>query len=183
MHDRRQFLKASLVGAWAHQDFLCQGFRAAAVAADGPLVIGVPLPISGPFAAQWQVCVAGCRFAAQEAGKVLGRTVTVSDIDTEGKPAPAARKMQEAMAQGTRLFAGGILSSEALVMGKEAAKADGVFITTAGADEITGSDCNRSTFRWTVPTYGAIAETVAPADRADAPGQALLHDHPAIRVR
>ncbi|MFX6899631.1 ABC transporter substrate-binding protein, partial [Acinetobacter baumannii] len=31
-----------------------------------------------------------------------------------------------------------------------------------GADEITGKDCNRATFRWSVPTYGAIERTVRP---------------------
>jgi branched-chain amino acid transport system substrate-binding protein len=47
-------------------------------------------------------------------------------------------------------------------MGKEVQKAGGVFITTAGADEITGKDCNDATFRWSVPTYGAIEQTVRP---------------------
>ena len=47
-------------------------------------------------------------------------------------------------------------------MGKEAAKGNGVLITTAGADEITGADCNKGTFRWSVPTFGAIEQTVRP---------------------
>ena len=47
-------------------------------------------------------------------------------------------------------------------MGKEAEKANGIFVTTAGADEITGSDCNAATFRWSVPTFGAIEQTVRP---------------------
>ena len=37
-----------------------------------------------------------------------------------------------------------------------------LFITTAGADEITGADCNAATFRWSVPTFGAIEQTVRP---------------------
>lgn len=163
MPDRRAFLKSSLTaGALAASGVSLPGFLRGAHAVDGPLVVGAPLPISGAFAANGKFATLGAAFAAGEAGSVLGRKVTVADIDTEGKPAPAARKVQEAMAQGTRLFAGGILSSEALVMGKEVTKGDGVFITTAGADEITGSDCNRGTFRWTVPTYGAIAQTVRP---------------------
>jgi branched-chain amino acid transport system substrate-binding protein len=47
-------------------------------------------------------------------------------------------------------------------MGKEAEKAGGIFITTAGADELTGKDCNSATFRWSVPTFGAIEQTVRP---------------------
>lgn len=55
-------------------------------------------------------------------------------------------------------------------MGKEAEKANAVFITTAGADEITGKDCNRATFRWSVPTFGAIEQTLRPllAEKPDA---------------
>ncbi|AMB46760.1 branched-chain amino acid ABC transporter substrate-binding protein [Methylobacterium sp. AMS5] len=163
MQDRRAFLKGSLVvGAGAVSGVTLPGLLRSARAADGPLVIGAPLPISGAFAANGKFASLGAAFAAREAAAALGRKIVVTDIDTEGKPAPAARKLQEAMAQGTRLFAGGILSSEALVMGKEATKSDGVFITTAGADEITGSDCNRGTFRWSVPTFGAIAQTVRP---------------------
>ena len=73
------------------------------------------------------------------------------------------RRVQEiAQQKGVRFFAGGILSSESLAMGKEVQKAGGVFITTAGADEITGKDCNAATFRWSVPTFGAIEQTVRP---------------------
>src|SRR3546814_13241560 len=38
----------------------------------------------------------------------------------------------------------------------------GVFFTATGADEITGVNCNRSTFRWSVPTLGAVRQTIGP---------------------
>jgi branched-chain amino acid transport system substrate-binding protein len=47
-------------------------------------------------------------------------------------------------------------------MGKEINQRGGVFFTFAGADEITGSECNKGTFRWCTPTYGAIRQTVLP---------------------
>src|SRR5690606_41199639 len=76
------------------------------------------------------------------------QTCALPILDTEGKPATAVRKVQEAAQQdGARFFAGGILSSESLAMGKEIERLGGVFITTAGADEITGKDCNRATFQ------------------------------------
>ena len=163
MRDRREFLKtASLTAASLFTGLSLPSFVRDARAADGSLVIGTPLPISGPFAANGKYASLGAAYAVEEVGTLLGRKVTTLDIDTEGKPAPAARKVQEAMGEGGRLFAGGILSSEALVMGKEVTQGGGVFITTAGADEITGSDCNRGTFRWSVPTFGAIAQTVRP---------------------
>ena len=89
MRDRRAFLKTSLTAAALSASGLpLSGFLRGARAADGPLVIGAPLPISGAFAANGKYASLGAAFAAQEAGKVLGRTVTVTDIDTEGKPAP-----------------------------------------------------------------------------------------------
>ena len=124
---------------------------------------GCPVPMSGAFAANGKFADLGMKLAIEEYGSVLKRPLAYTVLDTEGKPATAVRKVQEAsQQQGARFFAGGILSSEALAMGKEAEKAGGVFITTAGADEITGKDCNPATFRWSVPTFGAIEQTVRP---------------------
>ena len=53
-------------------------------------------------------------------------------------------------------------AGSALAVSKEINKAGGVFMTPVGADEITGKDCNSATFRWSVPTYGAIRETLVP---------------------
>lgn len=160
MLDRRQFLKLSSLAAGS---LLLPGALRQALAAEEVITIGAPLPMSGPFAANGKFGSMGAAMAVEEAGSVLGRKLEYLEIDTEGKPATAVRKVQEAMEQkGARLFSGGILSSEALAMGKETAKAGGVFITTAGADEITGSECNRGTFRWSVPTFGAIEQTVRP---------------------
>ena len=140
--------------------------------------------MSGAFAANGKFADLGMKLAIEQYGKVLERPLAYTVLDTEGKPATAVRKVQEAaQQQNARFFAGGILSSEALAMGKEVEKAGGIFITTAGADEITGKDCNRATFRWSVPTFGAIEQTVRPLIAADAEGQALVHDHAAVRVR
>ena len=108
------------------------------------------------------------KLAIDQYGKALGRPLAYTVLDTEGKPATAVRKLQESsQQQGTRFFAGGILSSEALAMGKEAEKAGGIFITTAGADEITGKDCNSATFRWSAPTFGAIEHVGTTNGHAD----------------
>ncbi|WP_354683440.1 ABC transporter substrate-binding protein [Cupriavidus necator] len=134
-----------------------------AFAAGEALEFGCPVPMSGAFAANGKFADLGMKLAIEQYGQVLGRPLRYSVLDTEGKPATAVRKVQELAQQKTaRYFAGGILSSESLAMGKEAEKFGGVFVTTAGADEITGKDCNRATFRWSVPTYGAIERTVRP---------------------
>lgn len=137
--------------------------RLATAQASGPIQFGCPVPMSGAFAANGKFADMGMKLAIEQYGSALKRPLAYTLLDTEGKPATAVRKVQEAAAQqGARFFAGGILSSEALAMGKEAEKAGGIFITTAGADEITGKDCNPATFRWSVPTFGAIEQTVRP---------------------
>lgn len=141
---------------------LLAGRTAFAQSADA-IRFGCPVPMSGAFAANGKFADLGMKLAIEQYGSVLKRPLAYTVLDTEGKPATAVRKVQEAsQQQGAKFFAGGILSSEALAMGKEAEKAGGVFITTAGADEITGKDCNPATFRWSVPTFGAIEQTVRP---------------------
>lgn len=156
MIKRRDFLKLSALatpGALTFGNVFAQS---------DAIKFGCPVPMSGAFAANGKYADMGMKLVLQKYGKVLGKNLTYTTIDTEGKPATAVRKLQEAVDQGTHFFAGGILSSESLAMGKEAEKTKSIFITTAGADEITGSECNAATFRWSVPTFGAIAQTVRP---------------------
>ena len=139
------------------------GGRASFAQSADAIRFGCPVPMSGAFAANGKFADLGMKLAIEQYGSVLKRPLAYTVLDTEGKPATAVRKVQEAsQQQGAKFFAGGILSSEALAMGKEAEKAGGIFITTAGADEITGKDCNAATFRWSVPTFGAIEQTVRP---------------------
>ena len=157
---RRQLLQASALGALSST--LGMSRHAFAQSADA-IQFACPVPMSGPFAANGKFADLGMKLVLDQYGTVLKRPLGYTLLDTEGKPATAVRKLQEAAQQkGARFFAGGILSSEALAMGKEAERAGGVFVTTAGADEITGSDCNNATFRWSVPTFGAIEQTVRP---------------------
>lgn len=157
---RRHILQLSALGALPSSLGLIQSAYAQSTNA---IQFGCPVPMSGAFAANGKYADLGMKLAIEQYGTVLKRPLAYTLLDTEGKPATAVRKVQEsAQQQGTRFFAGGILSSESLAMGKEAEKAGGIFITTAGADEITGADCNVATFRWSVPTFGAIEQTVRP---------------------
>ena len=156
---RRNFLQLSALGALPAS--LGLSHNAFAQAKD-TIQFGCPVPMSGAFAANGKFADLGMKLAIEQYGKALDRPLAYTLLDTEGKPATAIRKVQDASQQGAKFFAGGILSSESLAMGKEAEKAGGIFITTAGADEITGKDCNSATFRWSVPTFGAIEQTVRP---------------------
>lgn len=157
---RRHLLQLSALGALPSSLSLA---ASAWAQAKDVIQFGCPVPMSGAFAANGKFADLGMKLAIEQYGKVLNRPLAYTLLDTEGKPATAVRKVQDAaQQQGARFFAGGILSSEALAMGKEAEKVGGIFITTAGADEITGKDCNSATFRWSVPTFGAIEQTVRP---------------------
>ena len=157
---RRQLLQVSALSALSASLGIARDAFAQSAEA---IQFAAPVPMSGPFAANGKFADLGMKLAIEQYGSVLKRPLAYTVLDTEGKPATAVRKVQEAAQQrGTRFFAGGILSSESLAMGKEAERAGGIFVTTAGADEITGSDCNGATFRWSVPTFGAIEQTVRP---------------------
>ncbi|MBU0801306.1 MAG: ABC transporter substrate-binding protein, partial [Alphaproteobacteria bacterium] len=132
------------------------------VADDSVSIYGVK-SLSGSFASYGKYADMGSKLAVDNYGDVLGRSPKYKVIDTEGNAGKALRKVQEAISQdNAKFFNGGTLSSTSLAIGKEVNKSGGVFITPAGADELTGTDCNTSTFRWSVPTYGAIRETVIP---------------------
>jgi branched-chain amino acid transport system substrate-binding protein len=157
---RREFIQmATVAGVGAGIGGLPLRSAQAATPADLFMVSA----FSGPFAANGKYGEMGGRLAIKSFGSKIGMPVNYTPIDTQGNVGVATRKVQEALAQkNARLFLGGALSSEALAMSREINRANGLYITYVGADEITGSDCNRATFRWSVPTFGAIQQTVAP---------------------
>ncbi|WP_353147054.1 ABC transporter substrate-binding protein [Pollutimonas bauzanensis] len=157
--NRRDILKAGATAALVSPLSLKSVFAAES----GPIMFGAPNPMSGPFAANGKFAAMGTDLILSQTKTVLGQSLAHKVLDTQGKPAIAIRQVQDAFEKDkAHFFAGGILSSEALAMGKTLDKLGGIFVTTAGADEITGTDCNRGTFRWSVPTFGAIRETVGP---------------------
>ena len=156
---RRTLLKASLTAAAA----LSLPLSVRSAFAAEPFTLYGLKSMSGAFASYGKFADMGSRLAVEQHPEILGRPLNYKVIDTEGNAGKAVRKVQEAIAQdGARFFQGCTLSSSALAVAKEVDKAGGVFMTPVGADEVTGKDCNRATFRWSVPTYGAIRETLVP---------------------
>ena len=156
---RRTLLKASLAAASALS--LPLGIRHAF--ASEPFTFYGLKSMSGAFASYGKFADMGSRLVVEQYPQLLGRPLNYKVIDTEGNAGKAVRKVQEAIAQdGARFFQGCTLSSSALAVAKEVDKAGGVFMTPVGADEVTGKDCNKATFRWSVPTYGAVRETLVP---------------------
>lgn len=156
---RRTLLKAGLATASALS--LPLGIRQAFAAQ--PFTFYGLKSMSGAFASYGKFADMGSRLAVEQYPQLLGRPLNYKVIDTEGNAGKAVRKVQEAIGQdGARFFQGCTLSSSALAVAKEVNKTQGVFMTPVGADEVTGKDCNSSTFRWSVPTYGAVRETLVP---------------------
>ena len=156
---RRTLLKAGLAVSGA----LSLGLGVRNAFAAEPFTFYGLKSMSGAFASYGKFADMGSRLAVEQYPTLLGRPLHYKVIDTEGNAGKAVRRVQEAIAQdGARFFQGCTLSSSALAVAKEVGKVGGVFMTPVGADEITGKDCNASTFRWSVPTYGAIRETMVP---------------------
>lgn len=132
--------------------------------AEEKVVFGVLAALSGPYASMGQDTVRGAEYAVEEVGgKVLDKPIELMFIDTEVKPGVAARKVREAAdAKGVKFFNGCISSGVALAVSQVANEKKAVFYTTVGADAVTGTKCNRFTFRWSIPTYGAVQQTIKP---------------------
>src|SRR4051794_28663376 len=60
---------------------------------------GAPVPMSGAFAANGKFADLGMKLAIEQYGSVLKRPLAYTVFDTEGKPATAVRKVQEASQQ------------------------------------------------------------------------------------
>lgn len=130
--------------------------------AGNPVQLCTALSLSGPFASAGQPAEVGGRLAVSELAAENGLDVALTMLDDEGNPGKAMPKIIAALQQGTRFFTGAVLSNVGLPMSAEVANGGGVYVSGVGADEITGSDCRRSTFRWPVPSYGAVQQTVNP---------------------
>lgn len=118
--------------------------------------------LSGSTSSTGKTQFDGVRLGLEKLSKDYAMNVEQVTVDSEGNPGRLLPKIINELQNGTRLFAGGSLSSESLAIMPEIQKAGGVYVAATGADEITGKNCNRGTFRWLVSTYSAVQQTIAP---------------------
>ena len=106
----------------------------------------------------------GIKLALGENGnKVLGRDVHYIIRDDQTNPGVGVQQVSDAIDHAdARYFVGVASSAVALAIQQVCAKMHAMFVTSVGADEVTGVDCNMYTFRWSVPTYGAVRSTMYP---------------------
>jgi len=135
-----------------------------ATLAEDKVVIGALSAFSGPYASLGEDTERGSKYAVEEAGgKVLGKPLELVFIDTEVKPGVATRKVREAsQSKGVKFFAGAVSSGVGLAVSQAAKEEKAVYLTTVGADAVTGDKCSPYTFRWSIPTYGAVQQTIKP---------------------
>jgi branched-chain amino acid transport system substrate-binding protein len=143
--------------------FVIMGALVSPASAQGKdeVVIMNAAQLSGAYAETGRDQSRGVKLAIQEfGGTVLGKKIRLVERDVPN-PAEAVRKAKEAVeTEGVKFIIVGTSSGVALSL-MEYAKTQKVVVgVLAGADSITGSACNKYTFRWQVPTYGAVREVI-----------------------
>ena len=166
---RRDFLKTGAVIGGGLMlgfsfPFLVPSSEAVPAIAQQKVSVGVVTSLSGVYASMGEDQIRGSRCAADEIGdRILGKPIELVPIDDEGKPGAGARKVREAIqSKGVNYFVGAISSGVALAVGQVAHEEKAIYFNSSGADELTGSQCNRHVFRYSLPAYGAIEQTVRP---------------------
>lgn len=156
---RREFLKGAAIGSIGMAAGLAGMSRFAR--AQEPVVILNEAPFSGPYAETGRDQSRGTRLALDlHDWKVLGRPIKLIERDTPN-PAESVRKAKEVVEKyGAKFIQVGTSSAVALAVMEYAAEAEVICAVHAGSDKITGESCNRFTFRWQIPTYGAVEEVV-----------------------
>lgn len=157
MITRRKVLYGG-AAALAAPAFIRSGF-----AQSDSIPVGVISSLSGVFANVGEGVEVGNRLAYEYFKEAIGRPLEYVLLDDHGDPGRSVRLVQDAFNQrGIRHFVGTTNSAIALAVAKEVHSLGGVNINLAGADEMTGTECNRSSFRWPVATYSAANATVRP---------------------
>jgi len=161
--DRRTFIKSSAVGGLG----LIAGAKGMGLIAprsaraEQPVKFLLGTSFSGAYAESGMYTSRGIQLAVRKfGGRVLGRPIQIIERDTPN-PAEGVRKAQEAVERlGVKFLTISPSSSTVLAVSEYAAKKGVVLLGHAGSDKITGSACNKFTFRWQVPTWGAVREVV-----------------------
>ncbi|MGY2049688.1 ABC transporter substrate-binding protein [Methylobacterium sp. JK268] len=119
--------------------------------------------LSGTFANVGSSLNDGSKWAFEQYGTAAGNRLNYLLLDDRGDAAEAVRKVQDAMTQrNVRHVIGCTNSAIGLALQKEVYNRKGIYVNEAGADESTGKDCNKSSFRWPVACYSAVNATVRP---------------------
>jgi branched-chain amino acid transport system substrate-binding protein len=120
---------------------------AAAVAADGPIKIGVDTPLSGTYAGIGKQVRWGYELATKEIndkGGILGRKIQLIFEDEEANPTVAVQKAEKLFqVENVDFLAGTVNSGSTVAVGQVAERANKLMATSVSfADDITGEKCS-----------------------------------------
>ncbi len=156
---RRSFIKTSALATLGLSAGHLVAARSSRAAEPVKLFIGTTL--SGAYAESGMYTMQGMKLALEHfGGKVLDRPIELIERDVPN-PNEGMRKAQEAVERlGVKFLTVAPSSATVLAVGEYAAKKQVLMIGHAGSDKITGDACNKFTFRWQMPTWGAVREVV-----------------------
>lgn len=128
-----------------------------------PIKIGVLLPKTGTYAAQGRQGHNGATIAVDDfGGKVLGRPVKLVWLDENGPQMTQQHMHKLIKEEKVVAVQGGISSGDVLAVMSIAEKNKTLMMATGpNATQITGSKCNRYTFRVDLPNHATV-RTVFP---------------------
>ena len=123
-----------------------------AIAADGPIKIGVVTPLSGTYTPIGQQVKMGLELATKEvnaAGGIMGRKVELIFEDEEANPAVATQKAEKLFqVSNVDFLTGTVNSGSTLAVGPLAERNNKLIATTVSfADSITSDKCSPNVFR------------------------------------
>ena len=123
-----------------------------AIAADGPIKIGVVTPLSGTYTPIGQQVKMGLELATKEvnaAGGIMGRKVELIFEDEDANPAVATQKAEKLFqVSNVDFLTGTVNSGSTLAVGQLAERNNKLIATTVSfADSITSDKCSPNVFR------------------------------------
>ncbi len=134
-------------------------------AAPEPVRIGVPTPLTGPYADVGNQAKRAVMFAIDEtnaAGGLAGREMQVRFLDTEAKADLARQQAEKLALGGFNILTATQTSGESLAIAPMLLRWNAMYVATISkANDITGKSCSPRSFRVCHPDYSDAA-TVLP---------------------
>lgn len=128
-------------------------------ATESEVIIGLNVPLTGPYALQGKDQVEAYALAKQEVerqGGILGRKIRYLVADSQSKPEVAVNNVQQFIAQGADMITGGSSSAVAIAVSKLCQENKKLFMATLTySNDTTGKDAHRYTFRETYNSWMA----------------------------
>lgn len=117
------------------------------------------LSMSGSFASVAKLLNEGTELAVQTLSTPAYKFRNVV-VDDQGDAGRAVRRVRELVDNERQsFFINGTISSISLAVARELGEKKALYINSSGADEMTGAQCNRTTFRWNSTSHSMLALT------------------------